>query len=85
MEQEACFTEGKTDLHFPFSPHNKTPALALDLFELSPEGASSWQHFWFAKINEYNNDNGVRLRWGGNFVLHSGAGDSDHFEVIPEH
>ena len=78
--QEAMFNEKPqaTKLHFPNSAHNKTPALALDLFMLDADGQAQFPQLMYAKINELNEADNDPIIWGGTF---KSIGDSDHFQV----
>lgn len=76
--QEQAFLDGKSKLHFPNSPHNKTPAMALDLFELSLNGMASWAYGFFRDIAALVNADHDPIFWGGNFAH---LMDFDHFEL----
>ena len=74
--QEQAFKDGKSHLHYPQSAHNKTPALALDLFELSEGGNAVWLRSTLKCISD---EFGAGIRWGGTWVH---LGDFDHFEIV---
>lgn len=76
--QQEAFEEGKSKLQFPMSAHNKTPTLALDIFQIDDAGKPKWDPIFNAKLNEESLSLGYALRWGGNF---KSLGDSDHFEI----
>lgn len=80
VSQEDAYANHRSKLHFPHSAHNKTPAQALDLFELAESGEGLWNPAFFAGINQYNIDHGIKLKWGAVFRL---LGDSDHWQIIP--
>jgi hypothetical protein len=76
--QLEAFKEGKTKLNFPNSAHNKTPALALDLFQIDEQGKAKWDGVFFAKLDAFNQEKGHAIKWGGHFKH---LGDFDHFEL----
>jgi hypothetical protein len=83
--QEQAFTEGKTKLHFPNSPHNfvgtdsKPCAKALDLFNLSEDGIATFPPPFYAKIWQRCCENKDPIKWGGTFKT---LGDADHFQLV---
>ena len=77
-DQEQCFLDGKTRLHFPNSAHNKTPALALDLFQIDDHGEGVWSPKFFSDVKKLTPSHIV---WGG---LWKTLGDNDHFELLPD-
>lgn len=76
-DQELAFSQGKSHVHFPDSKHNKTPAMALDLFQIDLDGKANWDVQWLKDLNKYNKANFIALRWGGTFSFK----DYGHFEV----
>jgi hypothetical protein len=89
QDQEQAFSDRKSDLHFPFSPHNKSDdqgnpcALALDLFELDFNGIGRWAWGYFRDIAKTLPDCGFPVEWAGNWKSEKGKklGDFDHFEL----
>lgn len=79
-DQELAFLNGKTRLHFPDSAHNKSPSLALDLFQLDIGGNGLWDHEFFAALHTINAVKFPYIIWGG---LWKSIGDADHFEYVP--
>ena len=77
-DQELAFQDGKTQLHFPNSAHNKVPSLALDLFSLTEDGIAAFPYPLYKKISDENKADRLSLIWGGDF---KSIGDSDHFQV----
>lgn len=77
-DQEVLFLNGKTKLHFPESAHNKSPALALDLFQIDPDGEGFWNPEFFAALHAINVVKHPNIFWGG---LWRSLGDKDHFEL----
>jgi len=75
--QEEAFKSGASKLRYPHSAHNKTPACALDMFQLNSSGNAIFDPIAMARIY---NELGKHLIWGGNFKT---LGDSGHFE-LPE-
>jgi hypothetical protein len=76
--QEEAYNDKKSKLHYPQSAHNKTPALALDLFEINDKGQAEWNPSFFNALNQYNLDNNIKLFWGGKYKE---LGDFDHFSI----
>lgn len=80
-DQEQAFLDGKSELHFPLSPHNKSDdqgnpcSLALDLFELDYNGQARWAWAYFRSIAEVEAE---AVFWGGQWPH---LGDADHFEL----
>lgn len=72
--QEQAFTDGKTKLHFPGSAHNKTPAMAVDIFQIDDTGKAIWDPVFCAKVAQES----PSLKWGGSW---KSLGDNDHFEL----
>lgn len=77
--QEEAFLDGKTKLHYPNSAHNQTPARALDLFQLSPDGKAVFDPGFYYAVNEMNEKEDTQIKWGGKFKT---LGDLDHFELV---
>ncbi len=77
-QQEDCVSDGKSNEQWPHSPHNQTPAMALDLFEINDQGLAVWDPSFFNDVNEMNVQRSVPINWGGSFItLH----DYDHYEL----
>lgn len=74
--QDQAFTDGKSKLKFPDSAHNKTPSLAIDLFQIDEQGLAVFDGVRMAKVCE---EFGQGIKWGGQW---RSLGDSDHFELI---
>lgn len=72
--QEDAVLRGASKLHWPNSPHNKTPALALDLFQLD-KGGARWDVGIFHTLSLTIPEG---FKWGGDF---NSLSDTDHFEV----
>lgn len=84
-DQEKAFTEGKSKLHFPHSPHNfevnkKPCSLALDLFQLTPKGVAKFDPVFYYKVYQMSQGSTAVIRWGGTW---KSLGDRDHFELMP--
>lgn len=78
--QEAMFKMGKTKAHFPQSGHNKTPSLALDLFQIDAAGNPHWDESVFSALHTISAEKYPHVIWGG---LWKSIGDADHFEFVP--
>ena len=75
-DQDQALAEGKTKLVWPNSAHNKTPAMALDLFQIDANGLGVWSPQFFVSLaNTLPNT----MKWGGRW---KDLGDDDHFELI---
>lgn len=79
-DQEMAYSEGKSHRHYPDSAHNKTPAMALDIFQLNDHGQAVFDPVFCARVASENISNGWHLIWGGHF---KSLGDYDHFEYNP--
>ena len=79
--QEQAFLDGKSKLHFPNSAHNKTPAEALDLFELDVNGIGRWAYGYFRDIAEMASIDKDPIFWGGHYTH---LGDGDHYALVPK-
>lgn len=77
-DQAEAFKNGRSNAQFPHSPHNKTPALALDLFVLSDEGIATFPYKFYARVFELTRFSGLSMRWGANFKSLS---EANHFEL----
>lgn len=78
LEQEQALHDGKTHRAFPDSAHNKTPALALDLFQIDEAGRAKWDLSFFSAVNQLNEKAAPQIYWGGHWHH---LGDNDHFEL----
>lgn len=80
VNQEQCVAEGKSELHFPNSAHNKSDpngnpqSTALDLFE-QWQGVGSWPVDLFHQVWLKSQDD---ILWGG---VWRSLGDNDHFQL----
>lgn len=84
-DQNAFYRDGKTKLIWPNSAHNHMEngaplSLALDLFQIDEDGVARWAPLFFAKLNAYNEAQGLKIFWGGRWKT---LGDGDHFSYIP--
>lgn len=82
-DQERAYNDGKSKLHYPFSPHNnmvddKPMSLALDIFMINEDGEAVFPPLWYAKIDKENRDANEPIIWGGRF---RSIADLDHFQV----
>lgn len=74
--QESMFEDGATKLHFPDSAHNKIPARAIDLFQITSGGQAIWAPEFFVSVKSLAPSN---IIWGGVWKT---IGDGDHFELL---
>lgn len=79
----ACFAAGTTRLEWPDSAHNKTPAIAIDLFQITyPDKEESpvaiWSPDFFSAVAKDIEDRGLPVLWGGQWRE---LGDRDHFQL----
>ena len=77
-DQEIAVEDGKSKLEFPQSAHNKTPAMALDLFQIDEAGHAKWDPGYFSVINQLCAKINAPIIWGG---IWKGLGDNDHFQL----
>lgn len=94
-EQEKCFLEGRTTLHYPESKHNYHPSMAVDVTPYPIAFENTMQIAWFGGfvqgIAQKLKDEGKMthsIRWGGSW---NGTGklntphqlnDLVHFELM---
>ena len=83
-DQEKAYSEGKTKLRFPNSPHNKMLldkpyAHALDLFEIDDTYQAKFNPKFYFDVNELVRFHNDPIKWGGTFKTLS---DKDHFELV---
>lgn len=82
--QEQCFRDGKSKLHYPHSRHNKMDengnpkAEALDLFEIDENGIGVWHPGFFVQINSINESRAIAVEWGPKIGM---PWDGDHFQL----
>ncbi len=87
-EQNKLYNEGKSDKPWPKSKHNVTKAdqspcsEAIDLFMINEDGEALWKKEFFKMIYDEAAKNRDPIRWGGHFILRSGARDFPHFEMV---
>lgn len=83
-DQNFFFSQGKTMLKWPTSPHNctlpdGTPcARALDLFEMNKMKIARFSPAFYVTLNAANESKGLEIHWGGKFKA---FGDGDHFQL----
>jgi peptidoglycan L-alanyl-D-glutamate endopeptidase CwlK len=95
--QEKAFKEGKTQLHFPFSNHNKNPSMAVDAAPWPiPDWKKTEDFIYFggivmgiAIILYSKGEMTYKVRYGGdfnenNFVSDQPFLDAVHFELCGE-
>jgi len=75
VAQMEAFQEGRSHVKWPNSKHNQMPSLAIDLFEITPDGVAKFDPVMMTKINGHF---GAALRWGGDFEK---LKDFVHFEI----
>lgn len=80
-DQDQAFNAGKSKDAFPDSPHNhsvdlKPSSLALDLFQLLPDGSAQFNHCWYQSIYLGHVFGSETMKWGGTF---RSLKDFDHF------
>jgi len=77
-EQEQSVLDGKSKLEFPDSAHNKTPAMAIDLFQIDHAGRAKWDPGFFSAVNQLLEKAAPSVFWGGKW---RDLGDFDHFQI----
>lgn len=85
-EQDRCVAQGLSKTPFPTSKHNKSPSLAFD-FAVFKAGKIDWKDEKAYRavahhILEVARQNGVKLRWGGDFNRNGDETD-DRFVDLP--
>jgi hypothetical protein len=85
-DQHNAFLAGKSKLDYPHSPHNHmhagTPcSLALDVFQLEPDGTAKFDPVFYAALNEETKEALYPIVWGGSFAH---LVDMDHFQLSSE-
>jgi hypothetical protein len=82
--QEQAFQDGKSELHYPMSAHNKTDAqgkpcaMALDLFRFVPGKPAEFPQTLYAQIAQAAERACDPIKWGGHW---KSLGDADHFQL----
>ena len=88
QEQEQAFLESKTQVHFPYSKHNRYPSSAIDLAPYPIDWGDIRRFYYFggmvvgvAKMLD------IPIRWGGDWngnfqVKDQLFNDLVHFELI---
>ena len=77
-DQEEFYDDKRSDLHFPYSAHNKVPSQAIDLFQIDENNQGVWNGMFFAAINDMNHKNNFPIVWGAQY---KDLGDYDHFQL----
>lgn len=77
-DQDIAFNNGKSKLRFPNSAHNKTPARAMDIFQINATGVACFMRPYYQDINDFLQENQAPIYWGGHWI---GLGDTDHFQL----
>lgn len=88
-EQEDAFRTGKSKVHWPDSKHNATPSVAVDI---APYPIDWNDHRAFARLFGYieriAHEQGIRVRWGGDWNGNWRSDDSfvdlPHIELAGE-
>lgn len=86
LEQDRFVREGKSKTPWPLSKHNvendgKPCSLAIDLFQITPEGKGAWPYKWYLDIWKELLKHKYPLRWGGTFKKWR---DANHYEIFFE-
>jgi hypothetical protein len=81
--QNSCLAAGTTKLEWPNSAHNKSPARAIDLFQIIPGNDTSspvaiWAPAFFVSLSDMIAKEDLPILWGGQWKE---LGDKDHFEL----
>ena len=78
-DQEKAFTDGKSKAHWPESPHNKEPSMAVDLAPFPIDWPDKARFILLAgMVLQEAAKQGIKVVWGGTFK--SQPGDLGHFE-----
>lgn len=94
LEQERLFDEGKTQVHYPLSKHNKTPSLAVDIAPYPIDWKDKGRFMFLAGAVHAaailllnRGDISHKIRWGGDWNCNGDFKDQSffdlpHFELI---
>lgn len=79
QDQNTAFESGKSTKRWPESSHNKTPALAIDLFEIDPQnGNGLWHLSRMREIAAFLKKRCPAIKWSGDWKEFK---EFDHFYV----
>ena len=77
--QDVAFNTGHSRLKWPDSPHNKRPALAMDLFQIRmSDKLPLWSTEYYRQIADFCKLNRFNIFWGGWWLRFK---DAPHFQV----
>lgn len=83
LDQEKCFKEGKSKLHWPLSKHNHHPSLAVDVVPYPIDWEDRERFFYMAGlVMAIANFMGIKIRWGGNWDM-DGDFHDNKFDDLP--
>lgn len=83
-EQNKAFNDGKSKVRFPFSKHNKTPSLAVDIAPYN--NGINWNDLEAFKnlgelVKKKANELNINIAWGGDWKTFK---DMPHFEIVDD-
>jgi peptidoglycan L-alanyl-D-glutamate endopeptidase CwlK len=87
-DQEKAFLSGHSKVKFPYSEHNKTPSMAVDVIPFPVDWNDTKQMYYFAGyVKATANEMGIKLRvgadWNGNMqIKDENFADLPHFELV---
>jgi len=93
-EQNEAYREGKSQLKFPQSKHNKSPSMAVDVapYPIDWSDLDRFRHFagYAQGVSDMLHSQGMishRLRWGGDWNMDkqfrdNSFNDLPHFELV---
>lgn len=76
QEQNDAFARGASRIKWPDSRHNKTPAEAMDLFQLRDDGVASWEISFFKACADILRPMGIKCGFDWKKFR-----DAPHFEI----
>lgn len=88
VEQDEAYEKGLSQLRWPHSAHNATPARAVDLVASPIDWADTRRALFFAGFVMGTAARlGIKVRWGGDWNGDTEVGDNkfndlDHFELV---
>lgn len=87
-EQNAAYSEGRSQLKYPLSEHNKSPARAVDIapYPIDWNNAARFAHLAGIVIGVAK-ERGVEVRWGGDWdqdgeLTDNTFNDLPHLELV---
>lgn len=82
-EQEEAYRTRRSKLRFPFSKHNTSPSLAVDVGPYPIDWNDIERHYYFAGyVMGVASQLGIELRWGGDWDRDTEVDDQTFFDLV---